>query len=169
MASRAGRLTGLGCLIVGGTSGIGLAAARRFLREGARVVVAGLASMGVETREELERAGPLWERIANARGAGQVVSLFEFALQSLDGRLDILFHTASISGRKLGDGPLHECRDDGWEHVIAANATSAFLTNREAVRIMLGQPSRQGSGLKGTVLNLGSVLSHAPSPMHFGT
>ena len=38
---RPGRLDGRTCLIVGGTSGIGLASARRFLEEGARVVVAG--------------------------------------------------------------------------------------------------------------------------------
>ena len=38
---RPGRLEGRTCLIVGGTGGIGLASARRFLEEGARVVVAG--------------------------------------------------------------------------------------------------------------------------------
>ena len=35
------RLAGKRCLIVGGTSGLGLAAARRFLDEGARLVIAG--------------------------------------------------------------------------------------------------------------------------------
>ena len=38
---RPGRLAGRNCLIVGGTSGIGLASARRFLEEGARLVVTG--------------------------------------------------------------------------------------------------------------------------------
>src|SRR5205085_7953605 len=55
-----------------------------------------------------------------------------------------------------------------WEQVLEANAKGVFLTNRAAVRIMLGQP-RDGTGLRGAVLNLGSVLSHAPAPAHFGT
>ena len=50
---RAGRLEGQGCLIVGGTGGIGLASARRFLDEGARVVVCGRT-------EEEARGGPNW-------------------------------------------------------------------------------------------------------------
>src|SRR5262249_30482156 len=94
--------------------------------------------------------------------------LFEFALQALGGRIDVLFHAAGISGRKFGDGPLHQCEEDGWEQVLAANARAVFLTNRAAVRIMLGQP-RDGAGLRGAVLNLGPALSHAPAPTHFGT
>jgi NAD(P)-dependent dehydrogenase (short-subunit alcohol dehydrogenase family) len=171
MASRAGRLLGWDCLIVGGTSGIGLAAARRFLDEGAKVVVAGLTPMPRAAREALEQAGPLWELTADVRHESQVAALFEFARQSLGGRIDVLFHAAGISGRRLGDGPLHECSDGGWSQVLEANATSAFLTNRAAVRIMRGQPRREGSGqgLRGTVVNLGSVLSHAPAPAHFAT
>src|SRR5687767_12008314 len=49
---RTGRLQGRGCLIVGGTGGIGLATARRFLEEGARVVVSGHAE--ASTREAID-------------------------------------------------------------------------------------------------------------------
>ena len=56
--SRPGRLQGKGCLIVGGTSGIGLAAAWRFLEEGARVVVAGRSEeTGRRALEALEGLG----------------------------------------------------------------------------------------------------------------
>jgi NAD(P)-dependent dehydrogenase (short-subunit alcohol dehydrogenase family) len=168
MTSQDGRLPGWGCLIVGGTSGIGLATARRFLIEGAKVVAAGLASIEPAARAELDAIGPFWETQHDVRSAAAVDALFAFARQVL-GRIDVLFHTAGISGRKYGDGPLHECTDDGWDRVLEANATSVFRTNRAAVQIMLGQPPREGSGLRGTVLNLGSVLSHAPAPAHFGT
>src|SRR6476619_1366229 len=45
-----GRMAGRACLIVGGTSGIGLATARRFLEEGARVVVAGKEGAGADPK-----------------------------------------------------------------------------------------------------------------------
>ena len=43
-----------------------------------------------------------------------------------------------------------------------------FLTNRAAVRFMLRQPL-DATGLRGTVVNVGSVLDRSPSPSHFGT
>ena len=58
----------------------------------------------------------------------------------LGGRLDVLFHVAGISGRRFGDGPLHECTDEGWDAVMDVNARGLFLTNRAAVRQMLAQP-----------------------------
>jgi NAD(P)-dependent dehydrogenase (short-subunit alcohol dehydrogenase family) len=168
--SRPGRLDGRTCLIVGGTSGIGLASARRFLREGARVVVGGrpLEKAG-PALDQLTPLGPAWEYpLELAKGEAEVARLFEFALNVLGGRLDILLHVAGISGRRFGDGPLHECSNDGWERVMQINTSGVFLTNRAAVRSMLEQPL-DATGLRGTVVNVGSVLDRAPSPTHFGT
>jgi NAD(P)-dependent dehydrogenase (short-subunit alcohol dehydrogenase family) len=165
-----GRLDGRTCIIVGGTSGIGLASARRFLGEGACVVVAGRpAEVGTGKLEELTRLGPAWEYgLELANGEREVAGLFAYAREALGGRLDVLLHVAGLSGRKHGDGPLHECSIEGWDHVMQINARGVFLTNREAVRLMIDQPL-DSSGLRGTVLNVGSVLDRAPSPAHFGT
>src|SRR5207253_11131376 len=62
-----------------------------------------------------------------------------------------------------GDGPLHECTDDGWQTTIDANLKSTFQTNRAAVQLFLG--GRQG----GVILNMASVLGFAPSPRFFDT
>ena len=94
--------------------------------------------------------------------------MFAFALDALGGRLDVLLHVAGISGRKFGDGPLHECSNEGWERVMRTNAQGVFLTNRAAVRVMLDQPL-DAAGLRGTVVNVGSVVDRSPSPVHFGT
>src|SRR3954463_4945143 len=167
--SRVGRLSGRGCLIIGGTRGIGLASARRFLEEGARVVVAGLT---VESRDEalrlLRPLGVVDAVAADVTRPEAVARLCAGAVEFLGGRLDVLFHVAGISGRRLGDGPLHECELAGWDAVMDVNARGVFLTNREAVRRMLGQPI-DDSGLRGTVLNMGSVLGWSPSPDWFGT
>ncbi len=71
-----------------------------------------------------------------------------------------MLHVAGISGRKFGDGPLHECSDGGWDRVMEVNAAGVFLTNRAAVRFMLRQPV-DAFGLRGAVVNVGSVLDRA--------
>ncbi len=167
---RLGRLDGRTCLIVGGTSGIGLASARRFLEEGARVVVTGREpDIGRAALAQLTPFGSVREfTLELAEGEEAVERMFKFALDALGGRLDVLLHVAGISGRKFGDGPLHECSDDGWERVMRTNAQGVFLTNRAAVRVMLDQPL-DAAGLRGTVVNVGSVVDRSPSPVHFGT
>jgi NAD(P)-dependent dehydrogenase (short-subunit alcohol dehydrogenase family) len=151
------------CLIVGGTTGLGLAAAARFLEEGARLVIAGRSSdKGAEALAALRPLGAVDFFAADASVPEQVERLFEQALGCL-GELDVLYHVAGISGRRHGDGPLHECSDAGWHATLEANLTSTFLTNRAAVRQFL----RQESG--GVILNMASVLGWSPSPHHFDT
>jgi NAD(P)-dependent dehydrogenase (short-subunit alcohol dehydrogenase family) len=169
--SRPGRLDGQTALIVGGTGGIGLAAAQRFLAEGARVVVSGRTPEEVEAaRTTLDGLGPSLALVLDLTAPASVAVAFQDALDWLGARLDILLHVAGISGRRFGDGPLHECGDDGWDQVLAVNARGVFLTNREAVRQMRAQPDRglEGPG-RGSIVNVGSVLTVSPSPRLFGT
>jgi NAD(P)-dependent dehydrogenase (short-subunit alcohol dehydrogenase family) len=158
-----GQLANKRALIVGGTTGLGLAAARRFLEEGARLVIAGRSpDKGAEAVAALKDVGPVRFVGCDARSAAEVEHLFAEAVAFLGG-LDVLYHVAGISGRRYGDGPLHECSEEGWGATLDANLTSTFLTNRAAVRHFLGR--RQ----PGAVLNMASVLGFAPSPHHFDT
>lgn len=79
------------------------------------------------------------------------------------GRFDALYHVAGGSGRRAGDGPLHEISDEGWEFTQKLNLTSLFYSNRAAVRQFLKQQTA------GSVLNMGSVLGWSPSPAYFAT
>ncbi|MBI1915661.1 MAG: SDR family oxidoreductase [Planctomycetes bacterium] len=152
------------CLIVGGTSGIGWAAGRRFLQEGARLAVAGLdephSHQGIISL--MEAAGPCLSIGCDARDPKQVEEAFAFTVQVFGG-LDVLYHVAGGSGRKDGDGPLHECTDEGWQTTLDLNLKSTFLTNRAAVRHFLAQKQ------PGVILNMASVLALAPSPHYFDT
>ncbi len=158
------RLADKRCLIVGGTSGIGLAAATRFLEEAAAVVVAGLPSdpLPKEAVAELHEIGSVGCVLCDARDPGAVASLFEEAIRQMGG-LDVLFHVAGSSGRKHGDGALDECTDAGWHTTLMANLTTTFLTNRAAIRHFLEQ--RQ----PGVILNMASVLALSPAPRYFDT
>ena len=74
-----------------------------------------------------------------------------------------LYHVAGGSGRRMGDGPLHEMTDEGLEKTMLLNFNSLVYSNRAAVRAFLGE------GKGGTILNMGSVLGYSPSPKYFST
>jgi len=150
-------------IITGGARGMGAATVRLFASEGARVVIAGRDSdKGAIAAVELSRHGEAHFIAANASDAESVAGLFHATLKLLGG-LDVLYHVAGISGRRFGDGPLHECTDGGWQTTVAANLTSVFLTNRAALRHFLGEHQ------PGVILNMASVLAFSPSPQYFDT
>jgi NAD(P)-dependent dehydrogenase (short-subunit alcohol dehydrogenase family) len=156
------RLQGKRCLIVGGTSGIGLATARQFLLEGARLVVAGLSGSERAAQDELKRHGEVTPLACDATVEEQVEAMVEQTVLRLGG-MDVLYHVAGSSGRRHGDGPLHECSEVGWQSTIDSNLKSVFFTNRAAVRRFLEQKSG------GAILNMASVLAFSPSPHYFDT
>jgi NAD(P)-dependent dehydrogenase (short-subunit alcohol dehydrogenase family) len=164
-----GRLDGLSILIVGGTSGLGLAAARACVREHASVTVAG------RDDEDLARAATELGAASEQGADGVVVAiggdatepgLAERAVRQAVasfGRLDGVFHVAGGSGRRFGDGPLDAITDDGWRATVDLNLTSLFHTCRAATRYFVEQ--KRG----GSVLVMTSVLAFAPAPAHFAT
>jgi NAD(P)-dependent dehydrogenase (short-subunit alcohol dehydrogenase family) len=82
------------------------------------------------------------------------------------GRIDCLYNVAGISGRRFGDGPLHQCTEEAWDRVFGTNVKSMFLLTSETLRAMLGQPVAE-NGLRGVILNMASVLATSPEPLHF--
>jgi NAD(P)-dependent dehydrogenase (short-subunit alcohol dehydrogenase family) len=156
-------LAGKRCLLVGGAGGLGRAAARRFLGQGARLVLAGEDDRaGGEAVAELASLGEVSFVVCDATAARQVEGAVGQVVARLGG-LDVLYHLAGASGRRAGDASLHECSLPGWQWTLKANLTSVFLTNRAAVEYFLG------AGQPGCILNLASVLALAPAPHHFDT
>ena len=148
-------------VIIGGTSGIGLAAARAFIKEGARVIVVGLEDDSVNNAGKILSDGARVMK-GNATLQQTAVDAIDMCIEAY-GSFDGLYHVAGGSGRKFGDGPLHELTVDGWNHTINLNLTSLMLSNQAAIRKFLDL------GVKGSILNVGSVLGYSPSPRHFVT
>lgn len=148
-------------VIIGGTTGMGLSAARAFVENGARVVVVGRNEESAANVKIL-----LGDRLESMAGDAVLPSTAVDAIElcmSRFGSFDGLYHVAGGSGRKMGDGPLHELTLDGWNQTMELNLTSMMLSNQAAVKQFLAR------GKEGTILNMGSILGYSPSPHYFAT
>ncbi len=148
-------------VIIGGTGGMGLSTAKALVKEGACVVVAGSNQQHAKAAQtELGKNG-----IAITGNAEEE----ELAKKCIDacvetfGRFNGLYHVAGGSGRKFGDGPLHEMTLEAWQRTFQLNLTSLMFSNRAAIQYFLKH--NQG----GVILNMSSVLAQHPSPKHFTT
>lgn len=148
-------------VIIGGTTGIGLSAALSFIEHGAKVVVVGRNEESVAHASSLlKENGTALE--GDASQSGTAVNAIDTCLKNYGG-FDGLYHVAGGSGRKFGDGPLHELTLDGWNQTISLNLTSLMMSNQAAVKSFMGRKT------SGSILNMGSVLGYSPSPKYFVT
>ena len=148
-------------VVIGGTTGIGLSAAKAFINEGAKVVVTGRNEENVLQAQHL--LGRNAEVISSdARDSKSSAAAIEICIEKFGG-FDGLYHVAGGSGRKMGDGPLHELTLDGWNKTMELNLTSLMLSNQAAVHAFI-RLNKSGS-----ILNMGSVLGFSPSPKYFVT
>jgi NAD(P)-dependent dehydrogenase (short-subunit alcohol dehydrogenase family) len=168
MLGRMDRLRDRVCLITGST-GIAAATARRLAAEGASVVVVSRTSEHVASlAREIDQAGGRVMAIpADLTVEGEVGDAVAAAVERF-GRIDGLFAVAGGSGRRFGDGPIHELTAEGWDRTLEVNLRSQALTCRAVVRQMLAQ-APNGSGTRGAILLMGSVIATDPEPTYFAT
>lgn len=148
-------------VIIGGTTGLGLSAAKAFIAEGAKVIAVGRSTDSVE--EAAKAFGRQAEVFSgDATDPATAEKAIELCIQKF-GSFNGLYHVAGGSGRKMGDGPLHELTLEGWNKTMELNLTSLMLSNQGAVKKF--RDMKRG----GTILNMGSVLGYSPSPEFFST
>jgi NAD(P)-dependent dehydrogenase (short-subunit alcohol dehydrogenase family) len=155
------RLSGKSLVVIGGTSGLGLSAARAFVREGAKVVIVGRHKEKVEAAEK-ELGRNALGLTADAIDPKAASAAIQIALGNFGG-FHGLYHVAGGSGRRQGDGPLHELSNEGWDYTLNENLTAVLYSNRAAVRQFLERKTN------GSILNMSSVLGFSPSPHYFST
>jgi NAD(P)-dependent dehydrogenase (short-subunit alcohol dehydrogenase family) len=149
-------------VIIGGTTGLGLSAAAAVLAAGAR----GVVLTGRNPDSASAAIAALGNSAAAVTGDATCPDHAGLAIAeavSRFGRCDGLYHVAGGSGRRMGDGPLHDITDAAVPETLALNLHSVIYSNRAAVRHFL----EQGGG--GSILNMGSVLGCSPSPEFFAT
>lgn len=148
------RFTGKSVLVTGGGSGIGLATALAFAREGARVAVADVsADRGQAAVAAAEAQGTefvfLRGDVSRESDAAALVSGTVDAF----GRLNILFNNAGI----LIEAPIHEMSEADWDRILDVNLKGSFLVAKHAVRAMLPKGG-------GVIVNTASVNALVGDP-----
>jgi meso-butanediol dehydrogenase/(S,S)-butanediol dehydrogenase/diacetyl reductase len=129
-------------VVTGAASGIGLATARRFAREGARLVLADLNEDG--GRGVAAELGALFRR-TDVTDLAQVEALMQAAVDR-HGRLDVVFNNAGIGAY----GKTPDLEPDVWHKVIAVDLHSVFYGSRAAIPHL-----RRGGG--GAIVNTASI------------
>jgi NAD(P)-dependent dehydrogenase (short-subunit alcohol dehydrogenase family) len=151
-------------ILVTGSTGIAAAGAERFVREGASVFVTSRTAD--HARDLADRLDGGWAR-ADLADERAVEAAVRAAVDRL-GRIDGLFSVAGGSGRRFGDGPVHELTGNAWEQTAALNLRTQVLVCAAVTRQMLAQPPNS-SGTRGSILVLGSVTTSDPAPELFAT
>jgi NAD(P)-dependent dehydrogenase (short-subunit alcohol dehydrogenase family) len=140
-------LDGRGVLIAGGTSGIGLATARRFLEEGSRVFVVGIDDAELkETRQALAELGAIDGLAGDVSVETDVDAIVGGATASLS-RIDVLINNAGVAHK----APFLETSTEAWDRTIAVNLRGIFLFARAVGRLM----AADGAG--GAIVNMAST------------
>jgi NAD(P)-dependent dehydrogenase (short-subunit alcohol dehydrogenase family) len=125
-----GKLSGKVAVITGGTTGIGLATARLFAAEGAKVIVTGRNPETLAVaRKELSRVAEVVQ--SDAGDPVQVRKLFEDVGRA-HGRVDVLFLNAGIA--KFA--PLADSDEELFDQIIQVNLKGPFLALRAALPLL---------------------------------
>ena len=140
------RLEGKSAIVTGAGRGIGKAIARRFLHEGAGVLICDLEPELLEAaREELAAIGTVQSEVVNVTRREEVESLVDRTKEEF-GRIDILANNAGISRFE----PFLEITDENWNDTMEINLKGVFLCSQ----VVAAEMKNQGSG---AIVNMGST------------
>jgi NAD(P)-dependent dehydrogenase (short-subunit alcohol dehydrogenase family) len=151
-------------LIVTGSTGIAAATVRLAAAAGAHVVV---VTSDDTSGWELAEVTGIEPWVGDLTRPAAADSALAHCLSKF-GRVDCLFNASGLSGRRFGDGPVHEASDEGWDLTLSHNLKVMFQMCR-AVTGRLLQQEVGAAGSRGSILNIGSVLAETPEPKHFAT
>src|SRR5258705_13793674 len=124
-------LAGKKIVVIGGTTGIGLSAAKAFIAEGAKLVIAGRSIESVE-----KAADELGKNAAavslDAREPATAKKAIDLCLEKFGG-FDGLYHVAGGSGREKGGGSFHETAIESLEPKTGFKITFLKLFNQAPI------------------------------------
>lgn len=139
-------------IVTGGASGFGNGIVRKFVAEGARVVIADMNRSGAEAlASELGDAAAAVQ--VNVAVNADVAAMTAFALERF-GRIDILVNNSGITHMPA---PMEDISEEDFDRVFAVNAKSVYLTARHIVPLLKAQGA-------GAILNVASTAAVSPRP-----
>lgn len=140
-------------LITGATSGFGDAIARRFVREGWKIIVTGRRKDRLESLVYAlggpERVCPLVFDIRDEEATRAALADIPEAFKGIDALIN-------NAGLALGTGPIDQCDLDDWKVMIDTNITGLVTISRLLIDTLIAR--------KGLIVNLASVASNWPYP-----
>jgi len=146
------RLSGKSAIVTGGASGFGAGIVRRFVAEGARVVIADINSDAATAMAEELGSDTLGMKV-DVTNADDVAMMVEATIQSMGG-IDILVNNAGMGHEPE---PLEDLSEDAFDRIFQLNIKSIYRTSKLVVPIM----KEKGSG---AILNMGSTAGVSPRP-----
>ena len=144
-------LSGKSVVVMGSTRGIGRAMAFKFCELGAQVVVTGRTQAdGEEVVGLIRNSGgeAIFQR-TDVTVEDDIQKAVGTAVEKF-GKLDGLVNNVADFGKANLDGPITEITLDGWQQIIKADLTSAFLGMKYGIKAMLDNPEG------GAVINVAS-------------
>jgi NAD(P)-dependent dehydrogenase (short-subunit alcohol dehydrogenase family) len=138
-------------LVTGGTSGIGLAIAKKLVHENIKTIVTGRDDQKLkDARKALgELCVPLKMDITKLNKIPDYIN----KIAAEHGRIDILVNNAGINQKK----DLVHVTTEEFEQIIQTNLTAVFVISREVAKVMIHQG-------KGYILNISSMAAHYGLP-----
>ena len=139
------RLKDKTAIITGGGTGIGLATARAFCQEGAKIILFG------RRKEKLEKAvEKLGDSAIFVQGDmtnnNDLDKLINKTLHNFK-KIDVLVNNAGL----FNGSPLHEISDSQWDEIMDINIRSVFQLTRRVLPVMLSQKY-------GSIIHISSIL-----------
>ncbi|WP_022793549.1 SDR family NAD(P)-dependent oxidoreductase [Marinococcus halotolerans] len=148
------RLEGYTSIITGGAGGIGKAAAKKFLQEGANVMLVDMNQEALDSvKAELDEYGPVETTMADVTNEEDVKNYVDQTVQQF-GTVDVFFNNAGIEGKVA---PIPEQTAEDFMKVMNVNVLGSFLGLKYVMPVMAKQNS-------GSIINTSSVAGLMGTP-----
>jgi len=151
------RLEGKVAIITGAAKGIGLACAKRFVAEGAKVVLADINEQ--QGTAEAKRLGSSADFVrCDVGDAKDVANLVTEAGKIFGGDIDVLVNNAGI----IHSADFLDLRESDFDKVLRVNLRGAFLVGQAVAKKMVEQVAAKKN--PGTIVNMASINSTVAIP-----
>ena len=146
------KLEGTAAIVTGGASGFGAGIVRKFVEQGARVLIADLNGKAARTLAE-DLGQTVVAHATNVADDTSVAGMLQ-AAKSAFGGVDILVNNAGVTHQPAA---MEDVTEEDFDFVFRVNCKSVYLTSKHIVPVMKSQGH-------GAILNVASTAGVSPRP-----